>query len=117
MKMEEIKEPIGKLIIDSGLGEMTQDGLYLQYTDVITMMRTYAESQLKEVKELNDQLSGGQKLLLERIEDLHANEEYDKLEAEKKELIEESKHIKTIIATYYPYLVDEINEKLEELKQ
>lgn len=46
--MEEIKEPIGKLIIDSGLGEVTQNGLYLHYTDVITMMRAYAESQLKE---------------------------------------------------------------------
>ena len=51
MNLDQIKEPIGKLIIDSGLGEMTQDGLYLHYTDVITMMRTYSESQLKEVKE------------------------------------------------------------------
>ena len=48
MTLEEIKEPIGTLIIDSGLGEMTQDGLYLQYVDVITMMRKYSEAQLKE---------------------------------------------------------------------
>ena len=63
MKMEEIKEPIGKLIIDSGLGEMTQDGLYLHYTDVITMMRTYAESQLKEVKEENKKLKEASAIL------------------------------------------------------
>lgn len=49
MKLEEIKEPIGKLIIDSGLGKMTQDGLYLRYDDVITMMRKYAESQNKDL--------------------------------------------------------------------
>ncbi len=41
----------------------------------------------------------------------------DQLLVEKKELIEEGEHIRKIIATHYPYLVDEINEKLEELKQ
>lgn len=61
MKMEEIKDPIGKLIIDSGLGEMTQNGLYLQYADVITMMRTYAESQVKLYKPLADEYMEGKK--------------------------------------------------------
>ncbi len=49
MKLEKIKGPIGKLIIDSGLGEMTQDGLYLHFTDVITMMRKYAEAENKNL--------------------------------------------------------------------
>ncbi len=37
---------------------MTQDGIYLQYVDVITMMRKYAEAQLKESKwiSVNDKL-------------------------------------------------------------
>ncbi len=55
MKMEKIKEPTGKMIIDSKLGEMTQDGLYLNYKDVITMMCKYSDQQNKElIEELND---------------------------------------------------------------
>lgn len=56
-----------------------------KYTDQV-------EAELKEVKKLNEQLAGGQKLLFERISDLHTNTEFKQLEAEKKELIEDVLH-------------------------
>jgi len=49
MKAEKIPEPVGKMIIDSGLGEMTQNGLYVHYKDVITLMKKYSNEQNKDI--------------------------------------------------------------------
>ena len=88
MKLEDIPPPIGQLIIDSGLGEMTQDGLYLHYTDVITMMRTYAEPQLKEkdivISEYHTKMMADKESYFEVVE---AHEELESQLKEAKQLL------------------------------
>lgn len=77
---------------------------------------SFKEEQNKELIEVNESLHGGQALLLSRIDDLHSNEDYEKLESQLKELIEENNGIK-IQARALQDAVNELQEHHEETKQ
>ena len=57
MELTELPEPVGNLILDSGIkGINLSDGTYYHYSDVISFMKEYADKELATVKAERDRL-------------------------------------------------------------